>query len=715
MRKARLLQSVAFLAGCMAVPLTATQSIAQTADSGTQRYDSYDYSSPGYPSDVQDRMQDLPQYRESWDQNGSREYDRFANQGWPQQGYQQQYMQSPMGRNYSQGGTSGQQVFGPYRQSGEQAYGDQGYGQQPQRFGQAGGTGYSGDMSQQLGGESRFGYQAQGEEPSYTQSQEEQWRLRNAQRSGMPVPQEAYGGYGAGGYGSYGQNGPYQNRSYSENFGGPYGQQPGWMRGQQENRFGYQGGYQEYGNQAYDRGRMMQGPYGRHGPMMYGQGGYGMGYGQQAYGGPQQRFNYGGQQQGYNPQQGYGGYNPQQAYGGYNPQQGYGGYNPQQAYGGYSSQQGYEGQQQGYNSQQAYGGAQQGANSQQTNVGALGRVEIVSAGDLVGRSITDSSGNEIGTSRYLVIGARSGKVHFVMIGDVKDLDLGTELLPVPWEMVKVASDQTLTINVPADRLKELPRVAPSDLASVVGPQILGQVHEWIGVPKGSTSATGEAQASSQTGGTGQTQASGQSGTSTQSQAANQGSTSSTGTQSQQQASGTSTQQSSGGQQGTSGSRQQVASAEGAGSQGGESEDIVVLGGRFGNVMGPPALITEGELAGTSVFTADGMPIGDVDQIAIDQDRGQVAYVLVATGGFLGTQEHWLPVPFSVMKWVPTANGYALQIQSDQLATLPELAQATLPRYIRGRDLTMLYYAYGAEPYWGKSIGEQPSGSSDNRG
>jgi hypothetical protein len=113
MRKARLLQSVAFLAGCMAVPLTATQSIAQTADSGTQRYDSYDYSSPGYPSDVQDRMQDLPQYRESWDQNGSREYDRFANQGWPQQGYQQQYMQSPMGRNYSQGGTSGQQVFWP--------------------------------------------------------------------------------------------------------------------------------------------------------------------------------------------------------------------------------------------------------------------------------------------------------------------------------------------------------------------------------------------------------------------------------------------------------------------------------------------------------------------------------------------------------------------------------------------------------------------------
>jgi sporulation protein YlmC with PRC-barrel domain len=694
----------------MAVSLPAAQSTAQTTDSETQRY-TYDYSSPGNPSYGTQGPSD---YR-----YGSREYDRFGNQSGPDQAYQQGYTQSPMGRNYVQGGMAGQQVYGPYWQPGQQPYGGQNYGQQRQRSGQSGGTGYSGDMSQQSGGESRFGYQAQGEEPSYTQSQEEQWRLRNAQRSGTPVPQEPYSGYGTGGYGSYGQNGPYPNRSYSENYGGQYGQQPGWMGEQQENRFGYQGGSQEYGNQGYDRGRMMQGPYGRHGPMMYGQGGYGMGmgmgYGQQAYGGPpQQRFNYGGQQQGYNNEQGYGGqqqgYNPQQGYGGYGSQQGYGG--QQQGYSG--QQQGYSGQQQGYSSQQPYGG-EQGANSQQTNAGALGRVEIVSAGDLVGRSIKDSSGDEIGTSRYLVIGARSGKVHFVMIGDVKDLDLGTELLPVPWDMIKVASDQTLTMNVPADRLKELPRVAPSDLASVVGPQILGQVHEWIAVPKGESGTTGEPQASNQTGGTGQPQASGQSGTSSQSQTANQGSTSSTGTQSQQQASSTTTQQSSGGQQGTSGSRQQVASTEGGGNPGNESEDIVVLGGRFGNVMAPPTLITEGELAGTTVFTADGMPIGDVDQIAIDQDRGQIAYVLVATGGFLGTQEHWLPVPFSAMKWVPTSNEYSLQIQSDQLATLPELAQATLPRYIRGRDLTLLYYAYGAEPYWGKSSGEQPSGSSDNRG
>jgi hypothetical protein len=280
MRKARLLQSVAFLAGCLAVSLAASESTAQTADSDTQRYETYGYGAPGYGPYDQDRMQRQSQYRSGWDQYGGREYDRFGNQMGPEQGYEQGYMQSPMGRSYSQGGLSGQQVYGPYRQSGQQAYGGQEYGQQWQRFGQAGEPNYPGDMNRQFDGQPRFGYQAQGEEPYYSQSEEEQWRLRNAERSGTPVPQEAYGGgYGNRGYGgpAYGQrqmwsqNAPYQNPYFSEGYGGPYGQEPGWMRDQQENRFGYQGGYQEYGN--YDRGRMMQGPYGHRGPMMFGPGG----------------------------------------------------------------------------------------------------------------------------------------------------------------------------------------------------------------------------------------------------------------------------------------------------------------------------------------------------------------------------------------------------------------------------------------------------------
>ena len=44
--------------------------------------------------------------------------------------------------------------------------------------------------------------------------------------------------------------------------------------------------------------------------------------------------------------------------------------------------------------------------------------------------------------------------------------------------------------------------------------------------------------------------------------------------------------------------------------------------------------------------------------------------------------------------------------------MPELAQGTPPRSIRGQDLARLYQAYGARPYW-QGIGGE--GTADDRG
>jgi sporulation protein YlmC with PRC-barrel domain len=439
----------------------------------------------------------------------------------------------------------------------------------------------------------------------------------------------------------YGQMGPRGGQQpgapYGQSTDRPYGQawqdQGYGMQGQERgglNRFGYQGGYPQFGH--YDPGHMAYG-YDNRSRMMDEHMRQGMGFDQQAYAG------------------------------------------------------------------------ERGGDLQQAGPGA-GRIEVVSAGELVGRSVTDSAGREIGTSRYLVIGAQSGKVHFVMVGSgAQDgLGLGTDLLPVPWQVVDAGRDQRIALSVPVDRLKDLPRVPPSELASVTGPQIVGRISELIAAPSG---AAGQDTAAAQSG-----QQSG-----TQQPATTGGET---GTQSQQQGPASGTMQGSqqaqadGQQPGQGGSRDQIASADPSAGTGGAEEDVVVLGGRYGALVAPPRLMTEGELAGTTVFSADGMPIGDIDEILVDRRRGQVAYVLVSTGGFLGTDQRWLPVPFTAMTWMPTRMGFALRIQSGQLASLPELAQGTPPRFIRGRDLANLYQAFGAEPY-GMRPGEGAAGATDDRG
>jgi sporulation protein YlmC with PRC-barrel domain len=744
MRKARLLQSVAILAGSLALTLAPADSRGQSAiDSGSQGYPTYGYGMPGSGAYDQQQFRTGSAQRPygAADQYGvDRSFDGYGNQIWPQQAFDQpQRLTSPQSRGFGQGQQFGGPAYGPYGPQGSTGYGQQAYGQNlqqqygqqdQQRYGQQaqGGGFYDSDIGRQPDPQSRFGFeQPGGAEDFYGQSAQDRWLQEEMQRR-----QQAYGesfgqrgqdyysgqGYGTGaqaypgqGYGMGGQAymgqqfgqprsmgdrqvgpgaGQYPGYPSGQAFGVPYGQT--WQ-GQQA--YGMQGQFQQDGRFAQDRGQLnrfgYEGGYpqfGRYEP------------GQQAYGQDDRRRMMGEGMMGQHMQQGGMGFD-----------------------------------------QQAYGASRPGGDLQQTGAG-VGRIEVVSAGELVGRSVTDSSGQEIGTSRYLVIGAQSGKVHFVMVGSGADdaLDLGTDLLPVPWRVVDAGQDQRIALSVPADRLRELPRVAPSELASVTGPQIVGRIRELITTtPEAGTSGTADQGTTSQSGQQSGTQQQGttgtaQSGTQSQQQTATtagttqsgQGSTA--GTQTQQAQTGTTgaTQSGTAGQTGTDqsqqaqgqqstqgGSRDQIASTDPGAGLGGQ-EDVVVLGGRYGALVAPPSLMTEGELAGTTVFSADGMPVGDIDEILIDSRRGQVAYVLVSSGGFLGTDQRWLPVPFTAMTWMPTRMGFALRIQSSQLTALPELAQGTAPRFIRGRDLANLYYAYGAEPYWIRP-GAGTAGTVDDQG
>jgi sporulation protein YlmC with PRC-barrel domain len=738
MRKARLLQSVAIFAGSLALTLAPSDSRGQSAiDSGSQGYQTYGYGMQGSDAFDPEQLRGSEQrLYGAADQYGvARSVDPYGAQPWPQQAYDQpQGFPYPGQRIYGQGqGAFGGPAYGPYGPQGsrgfgqpaQQAYGEDGAGQfqgqqgwQPrggpqdwqQRYGQqAMGGGFDGGMSRPFRQQSDFSQQAP---RAAGQSDAERYRQYEALRHA----------YGQGVYGGYGdQSGRYDRYSAYQGAAGQFGQQPqSGMQGQFQQpwqgqpQYGMQGQFQQPwpGQPQYGMPGQFQQPW--QGQPQYGMQGQFQQDGRfvQDRGQQLDRFGHPG---GY-PQ--FGRFDPgQMAYG-----QDQGGRMRQ----GHMMGQGMQGGM-SYD-QQPYGAARSGGAVQQQAGSDAVRIHVVSAGELVGRAVTDQSGQEIGTSRYLVIGAQSGRVHFVMVGSgaSDQLDLGTDLLPVPWRVIDAGQDQRIALSIPTDRLRELPRVAPSELASVTGPQLVGRISQLItmspdesgSADQGTTAGQPGQQSGTQQQATTDTSQSGQS--STSGSATQQDQAGTTGTSQSGTAGVTGTDQSqqaqAGGQQSTQGgSRDQIASADLEAGLGGGQEDVVVLGGRYGALVAPPNLMTEGELTGTSVFSADGMPIGDIDEILIDERRGQVAYVLVSIGGFLGTDQRWLPVPFTAMTWMPTRMGFALQIQSSQMATLPALAQGTPPRFIRGRDLANLYYAYGAEPYWLRPEAGGPAGLGEDRG
>ncbi len=85
------------------------------------------------------------------------------------------------------------------------------------------------------------------------------------------------------------------------------------------------------------------------------------------------------------------------------------------------------------------------------------------------------------------------------------------------------------------------------------------------------------------------------------------------------------------------------------------------------------LISAAKVAGTPVFSADGEKLGTIQSVMISKATGQVAYVVMAYGGFLGLAVRRHPLPWAVLDYDPDVGGYRLGRPVGDLEGAPALA------------------------------------------
>jgi hypothetical protein len=89
------------------------------------------------------------------------------------------------------------------------------------------------------------------------------------------------------------------------------------------------------------------------------------------------------------------------------------------------------------------------------------------------------------------------------------------------------------------------------------------------------------------------------------------------------------------------------------------------------------LIASSKVEGTPVFNRAGEPLGTVYNFMVDKVTGQVAYVVMSFGGFLGLGESYHPLPWRALTYDTRLGGYVVDIDRDRLAEAP--------RYGAGED------------------------------
>jgi sporulation protein YlmC with PRC-barrel domain len=92
------------------------------------------------------------------------------------------------------------------------------------------------------------------------------------------------------------------------------------------------------------------------------------------------------------------------------------------------------------------------------------------------------------------------------------------------------------------------------------------------------------------------------------------------------------------------------------------------------------VVSSDRVEGTNVFNLAGDKLGSIDDLMIDKRSGQVRYAVMEFGGFLGMGTDRYPLPWDMLKYDTSKDGYVVPIDNDRLENAPRYPQESRPDY-----------------------------------
>ena len=108
----------------------------------------------------------------------------------------------------------------------------------------------------------------------------------------------------------------------------------------------------------------------------------------------------------------------------------------------------------------------------------------------------------------------------------------------------------------------------------------------------------------------------------------------------------------------------------------------------------PALMGADTLIGDSVVNAQEEDLGDIKEIMLDMQTGQVAYAVLAFGGFLGMGEKLFAVPWQALHLDTANKRMVLNVDKERLRNAPGFDKDAWP------DMSDVSWAGGIHSFYG---------------
>src|SRR4249920_4220465 len=92
------------------------------------------------------------------------------------------------------------------------------------------------------------------------------------------------------------------------------------------------------------------------------------------------------------------------------------------------------------------------------------------------------------------------------------------------------------------------------------------------------------------------------------------------------------------------------------------------------------VISSDKVEGTKVYNTAGEKLGSVDDLMIDKVSGQIRYAVLEFGGFLGMGTDRYPLPWNMLKYDTSKEGYVVPLDKDKLESAPRFAETEVPEF-----------------------------------
>ena len=101
-----------------------------------------------------------------------------------------------------------------------------------------------------------------------------------------------------------------------------------------------------------------------------------------------------------------------------------------------------------------------------------------------------------------------------------------------------------------------------------------------------------------------------------------------------------------------------------------------------------------DIKGKDVHDTKGEEIGVVEAVAVDTDKGSIAYVVMSHGGFLGIGEKLVAVPWQQFRMTDKQDALVLAISKEKLDNAPGFDDENWPKMTdpQWREKIDTYYA-----------------------